>query len=265
MGFVIHYHPNKDLAKLAWLARVDPDSENILIIHGPSVECKNDWLVEGVWDDDFERGNFHRSENFFGSGMRIEGDSIYFVPSERLCRENAGKENTIRCHYSNPYQAASVWSMNQPEMGSFFRIPKSMPPSTATSASNAPRQRISANTNPENSRQLLRLYGGDAHGRQRGIDLFVIGELAAVFVEAENEEDVLDDADAIQPPTVGRDALVELRLHGSLGREVFYEGLREYVMGGAIFFGHSGDLTGEAVTERVHAGAFAALFRFCAC
>ena len=33
-------------------------------------------------------------------------------------------------------------------------------------------------------------------------------------------------------------------------------------MGGAIFVGHGGDLTGEAVTERVQAGALAALFRF---
>ena len=81
MGFVAHYHLNKDLLKLAWLAKVDPDTSKILVIHGSSVECRDDWLVEGVWDDDFEKGNFHRSENFFGSGMRIEGDSIYFVPS----------------------------------------------------------------------------------------------------------------------------------------------------------------------------------------
>ncbi|MFX0199129.1 MAG: hypothetical protein ACFFCW_23650 [Candidatus Hodarchaeota archaeon] len=41
-------------------------------------------MVEGVWDDDFERGDFHRSENFFGSGIRIDGDSVYFVPSSAL-------------------------------------------------------------------------------------------------------------------------------------------------------------------------------------
>ena len=33
------------------------------------------------------------------------------------------------------------------------------------------------------------------------------------------------------------------------------------VVGGAIFVGHGGDLAGEAVTERVHAGALSALFR----
>jgi hypothetical protein len=81
MGFVVRYQLNRELPKLAWLAKVDMNSENISVVHGPSVECRNDWLVEGVWDDDFERGNFHQSENFFGTGMRVEGDRVYFVPS----------------------------------------------------------------------------------------------------------------------------------------------------------------------------------------
>jgi hypothetical protein len=38
-------------------------------------------MVEGIWDDDFEKGAFHQSENFFGSGIRIEDNSIYFVTS----------------------------------------------------------------------------------------------------------------------------------------------------------------------------------------
>jgi hypothetical protein len=38
---------------------------------------------------------------------------------------------------------------------------------------------------------------------------------------------------------------------------------REDVVGGAVFFGHGGDLAGEAVTERVHAGALEATLSFC--
>jgi hypothetical protein len=41
-------------------------------------------MVEGVWDDDFQQGNFHRSENFFGSGMRVETNAVYFVSSTAL-------------------------------------------------------------------------------------------------------------------------------------------------------------------------------------
>jgi len=81
MGFTIHYHANKDLPKLAWLAKVDPHTGRISIIHGSSVECRDDWMVEGVWDADFEQGKFHQSENFFGSGIRVDEDRIYCVPS----------------------------------------------------------------------------------------------------------------------------------------------------------------------------------------
>jgi len=84
MKFRIDYSANKDFPKLAWFARVDRDSHIVSVIHGLSVEYRDDWMVEGVWDDDFERGNFHQSENFFGSGIRIEGEYVYFVPSSAL-------------------------------------------------------------------------------------------------------------------------------------------------------------------------------------
>jgi len=53
-----------------------------------------------------------------------------------------------------------------------------------------------------------------------------------------------------------------LDLHGSFGRQVFDEGLGEFVVGGTVLVGHGGDLARDAVTERVHAGAFGAFFRF---
>lgn len=55
-----------------------------MVYHGTAVECRDDWMVEGVWDDDFSKGEFHRSESFFGSGIRIEDDCVYFVPSSAL-------------------------------------------------------------------------------------------------------------------------------------------------------------------------------------
>ena len=37
-----------------------------------------------MWDGDFSSGEFHKAENFFGSGIRVEGERIYFVPSSAL-------------------------------------------------------------------------------------------------------------------------------------------------------------------------------------
>jgi hypothetical protein len=72
------------LPKLAWLASLDLRNGTLEALHGSAVECRQDWLVEGVWDADFLQGNFHRSENFFGSGVRVENESVYFVPSSGL-------------------------------------------------------------------------------------------------------------------------------------------------------------------------------------
>jgi hypothetical protein len=38
-------------------------------------------MVEGVWDGPFEEGAFHRGAHLFGSGIRLEDDAIYFMPS----------------------------------------------------------------------------------------------------------------------------------------------------------------------------------------
>jgi hypothetical protein len=85
MSYHIEYTLNKKLPQLAWLAEFNPQNKGkIIVTHGSAVECTNEWLVEGVWDDDFEKGNFHESENFFGSGLRIDGNSIFFVPSSAL-------------------------------------------------------------------------------------------------------------------------------------------------------------------------------------
>jgi hypothetical protein len=38
-------------------------------------------MVEGVWDGEFARGEFHHMDSFFGSGLRVDGESVHFVPS----------------------------------------------------------------------------------------------------------------------------------------------------------------------------------------
>ena len=81
MAFSISYTCNEAFQKLGWLAVVNKAEKQINVVHGPSVECHTDWMVEGVWDDDFKKGAFHISENFFGSGIRVEDNNIYFVAS----------------------------------------------------------------------------------------------------------------------------------------------------------------------------------------
>jgi hypothetical protein len=93
MGFAIDYRLLKELPTLAWMARLDPQTGLISVVHGSSVECRDEWMVEGVWDDDFEQGNFHRSGHFFGSGLRVEGESVYFVTS------SAATDRLMYCQY----------------------------------------------------------------------------------------------------------------------------------------------------------------------
>jgi len=78
LGYRFHFNVDNELPKLAWIARIRRKSHTIEVIHGASVECRDDFMVEGVWDDDFEKGNFHRKENFFGSGIKIEDNKVYF-------------------------------------------------------------------------------------------------------------------------------------------------------------------------------------------
>lgn len=82
MGFYnVEYVMENKLPKLGWIAVIDTEKQSVKAIHGEYVECRQDWMVEGVWDDDFFKGEFHNTEMFFGSGMRILDNKIYFVSS----------------------------------------------------------------------------------------------------------------------------------------------------------------------------------------
>lgn len=76
----INYEKIEEIPKLGWLATVS-SSGDIIVVHGSSIERQPEWMVEGIWDADFKEGMFHHSENFFGSGIRIFENEIYFVAS----------------------------------------------------------------------------------------------------------------------------------------------------------------------------------------
>jgi len=84
MGFALSLRSAPALPKLAWLAHLDFERRTLFVLHGSAVEHHKDWVVEGVWDGNFAEGDFHLSENFFGSGIRIKNGLVYFVPSSGL-------------------------------------------------------------------------------------------------------------------------------------------------------------------------------------
>ena len=73
-----------ELPKLAWLAEVPTDSRIVAVHHGSAVETRPQWCVEGTWDGPFEAGGFHRAENLFGSGVRVDGSTLTFCSSVAL-------------------------------------------------------------------------------------------------------------------------------------------------------------------------------------
>jgi len=75
MNNKIVYILDDDLPKLGWIVKVDIEQKHVLARHGKFVECREEWMVEGIWDQPFNEGNFHNTEVFFGSGMRIVGSS----------------------------------------------------------------------------------------------------------------------------------------------------------------------------------------------
>ena len=67
--------------KLGWWADFDASNDSLSVLHGTSVELGDGFLVEGTWDGDFSLGEFHKSEAFFGSGIRLQHGDVHFVAS----------------------------------------------------------------------------------------------------------------------------------------------------------------------------------------
>jgi hypothetical protein len=66
---------------LAWAARVRRGSPAVELFHGPAVEVRDDWCVEGVWAGPFREGGFDRTSLVFGSGVRRRDGHVTFVSS----------------------------------------------------------------------------------------------------------------------------------------------------------------------------------------
>ena len=67
-----------NLPPLAWLAEVSDD--RLRAWCGSRVEIRAEGFFEGCWADDFEKFNFDRVTEVFGSGAKLSGDHLVFVP-----------------------------------------------------------------------------------------------------------------------------------------------------------------------------------------
>jgi hypothetical protein len=81
MSIAMRTIQSEKFPKLGWFASLDLKARTLEILHGSAVEHQAQWLVEGVWDDNFSAGNFHVSQNFFGSGVRVDDRSVFFAAS----------------------------------------------------------------------------------------------------------------------------------------------------------------------------------------
>ena len=81
MRAALRYNARPELPQLAWVASANRSSGMVDVFHGASVERRPEWMVEGIWDDDFSSGGFDRSPHFFGSGVRVADGALVFVPS----------------------------------------------------------------------------------------------------------------------------------------------------------------------------------------
>jgi len=72
---------NFSLPKLAWVAEVDRTSGIVTLLHGPLVEVRPNFFIEGVWNGPFQNGGFGDSDCVFGTGGILNEESIRFVTS----------------------------------------------------------------------------------------------------------------------------------------------------------------------------------------
>lgn len=97
MNVVQREHP--DWPGLTWAAVVRADSRDVDLLHGPLVEARDDWAIEGVWAGPFDEGGFDRTSLVFGSGVRCRGDHVSFVSAgtsiDRLWHVDRGGSRVV--------------------------------------------------------------------------------------------------------------------------------------------------------------------------
>jgi hypothetical protein len=66
---------------LGWLADCSRATGTVRVLHGERVEVGDGFACEAVWPDRFADGGFDRAAIVAGSGVRVRGGEVVFVPS----------------------------------------------------------------------------------------------------------------------------------------------------------------------------------------
>lgn len=93
---------------LAWAARAphdQPAKALMDVIHGRDVEVGEDRLTEGVWPGDFRKGDFDRTGEMFGTGIRIRADHVAFVSSSTVVERLWYSQSSDASYVSNSLPA----------------------------------------------------------------------------------------------------------------------------------------------------------------
>ena len=69
-----NYIEKDKLPPLAWLVRIKKNNKLIEVFHGKMVECKHNFFVAGVWNGDFNKGDFVNASFSCCTGGIISGD-----------------------------------------------------------------------------------------------------------------------------------------------------------------------------------------------
>lgn len=112
------------LPKLAWVAVVDRLHGIVALDHGPLVEVRLTFWVEGVWNGPFQRGDFGTTECVFGTGGIVAENSVRFVTSaatvDYLYYAEAGDH--VAVSNSLPLLLASIGDSLDPHCREYPRI-----------------------------------------------------------------------------------------------------------------------------------------------
>ncbi len=70
-----------DWPKLAWVALIVKDLDEVHVLHGPMVETSDDWIVEAVWAGNFSTGISTVRIWFLGQGFAVA--TMWWISSAR--------------------------------------------------------------------------------------------------------------------------------------------------------------------------------------
>jgi hypothetical protein len=81
LNFELHFVRNASLPPLAWCAKLERGSPQIIVELGADVETGRDYFVEGAWNRPFDDPSFADAEMMLGSAGRLHDGEMIFTPT----------------------------------------------------------------------------------------------------------------------------------------------------------------------------------------